>query len=337
MTIHRWGSERWVNGCCRIRAIGLLVTVMILTSCGGPQETTTNPPSAREPGFPRTVDHVMGSTEIPDKPVRIVALDQTFVDAAFTLDVPLAAFTDISPNAERLPAYLSEFRNTLGKDAVSLGDLDNPNLEKLASLRPDLILSAKIRHEELYDELSQIAPTVFSETTGPTWKENLRLLAEALGEEAIAEERIDRYEARARAVGDAIRVKEGRNPTISLIRFLGQENRLYQKASFSGIVLEDAGLARPPSQDVDGFAVAVSEERIPDADADRIYYTVFDLEEARGARERFLANPLWGQLKGEVTEVSDEVWGLAVGLQGAEAMLDDLAESFGVDPARDNR
>lgn len=318
----------------RIRPVALLVTAVLLASCGSPQEAATN--ELPESGFPKTVDHVMGSTEIPTKPVRIVALDQTFVDAAFTLGVPLAGFTDISPNAERLPGYLAEFSGTLGKEAVSLGELDNPNLEQLASLRPDLILSAKIRHEDLYDELSQIAPTVFSETTGPTWKENLILLAEALGEEEKAKERIAQYESRAKAIGDAIRAKEGRNPTISLIRFLGQENRLYQKASFSGIVLEDTGLARPPSQDIDDFAVAVSEERIPDADADRIFYTVYDLEAARAAQERFQANPLWGRLEGRVTEVSDEVWGLAVGLQGAEAMLDDLAKSFEVEAGSKN-
>jgi iron complex transport system substrate-binding protein len=314
----------------RISLIGFLLAAMVLASCGSPQDAGTSE-STGTAGYPVTVDHVMGTTEIPSQPMRIVALDQTFVDAAFTLGIPLAGFTDLSPNAERLPAYLAEFRSSLGKETVSLGDLDNPNLEQLASLRPDLILSAKIRHEDLYDELSQIAPTVFSETTGPTWKENLRLLAEATGEQEAAEDRIAQYESRAKAVGDAIRAKQGRNPTISLIRFLGQENRLYQKASFSGIVLEDAGLARPPSQDVDGFAVAVGEERIPDAEADRIFYTVYDLEEARAARERFQANPLWGTLKGEVTEVSDEVWGLAVGLQGAEAMLDDLAASFDVE------
>lgn len=200
-----------------------------------------------------------------------------------------------------------------------------------------MIVSAKVRHEDLYDELSQIAPTVFSDSTGPDWKDNVRLLAEAVGIEELAEERISSYEQRARAIGNAIRTKVGHNPTISLIRFIGQENRLYQKDSFSGIVLEDTGLARPPSQDVEEFAVAVSEERIPDADAEYVFYTVYDLDEARSARERFMANPLWDQLTGEVMEVSDETWGLAVGMQGVHAMLDDLAEVFGVsaDPQTD--
>lgn len=40
-----------------------------------------------------------------------------------------------------------------------------PNLEQLVVLKPDLILFAKVRHEQLYDQLSKIAPTVFN-TTG---------------------------------------------------------------------------------------------------------------------------------------------------------------------------
>lgn len=324
---------------CRLTAVLIGITVSLAAGCAGDpidDESQTGAAPAADDAFPRTVSHAMGSTEVTTRPVRIVALDQTFVDAAFTLDVPLAGFTDVTGSEGALPAYLSEFEDTLGKDAESLGDLDNPNLEQLLALRPDLIVSAKIRHEDIYDQLSKIAPTVFSETTGPTWKQNIRLLAEALGQEDLAEARIANYEDRANKVGDAIRAKQGRNPTISVVRFIGPENRLYQKESFSGIVLEDVGLARPPSQDVDDFAVAVSEERIPDADADRIYITVSDRDEARAARDRFFTNPLWERLSGEVTEVSDEVWGLAVGLQGAQAMLDDLATSFGIDPARDS-
>ena len=35
----------------------------------------------------------------------------------------------------------------------------------LRSLQPDLIVSAKVRHENVYAQLKGIAPTVFSETT----------------------------------------------------------------------------------------------------------------------------------------------------------------------------
>ncbi|MDQ4039764.1 MAG: hypothetical protein M3313_15790 [Actinomycetota bacterium] len=80
------------------------------------------------------------------------------------------------------------------------------------------------------------------------------------------------------------------------------------------------------------FAAEISEERILDADADHIYVTVSASDEATQAQQRFTANPLWGQLTGEVFVVDDAVRGLAVGLQGAQAMLNDLARTFGVAP-----
>ncbi|MEX2587832.1 MAG: iron-siderophore ABC transporter substrate-binding protein [Actinomycetota bacterium] len=308
----------------------LLAAALLASGCT--DATTDQPSDATAPNdaaFPRTVDHAMGSTEIPAQPERIAALDQTFVDAAFSLDLSLVGFTDVSPESGGLPGYLEQFHSTLGADAESLGSLDSPNLETLASLRPDLIVSAKIRHEELYDELGQIAPTVFADSTGPDWKENLLLLGKSVGIEDRAEQLLADYERRAQAIGDAIREKEGRNPTISVVRFVG-ETRLYQKDSFSGIVLADTGLARPASQDVDEFALAISEERISDADADHIFVGTYDIAEAHEDEQRFTSNPLWGQLDGEIHRIDDEVWGTAVGLQGAHAMLDDLAEVFGV-------
>lgn len=316
-------------------ALALLLagSLLLAAGCGqteDPQEEANTDPAA---GFPRTVDHAMGSTTIPAAPKRIIALDQTFVDAAFSLDTPIVGFTELGSSGSRLPDYLGEANRRFGKEAVSVGTLAEPSLELIAQLKPDLILSAKIRHEEIYDRLTQIAPTVFSETTGPTWKQNVALLGLATGQEELADERIGSYEERARMIGDAIRDKLGRNPTVSVVRFVG-ETRLYQKASFSGIVLADTGLARPPSQDVDDFALAISEEQIPEADADYIFTGTYDIDEAHEDENRFKTNPLWERLQGEIHVIDDEVWGTAVGLQGAQAMLDDLARIFEVDDSR---
>ena len=65
-------------------------------------------------------------------------------------------------------------------------------MEKIASLKPDLIIGNKIRQEAVYDKLNAIAPTVFSETLRGDWKENFKLYAKALnleekGNEVIAE------------------------------------------------------------------------------------------------------------------------------------------------------
>lgn len=322
----------------RARRIGLmLATALALASCGsgGDEGEAGAAPAA---GFPRTITHAMGQTEIPAEPKRVLTMDQAFVDAAFTLDVPIVGYTELPASGSALPEYLGQERQTLAAQARSVGTLAQPNLEAIAALQPDLIISAKVRHEAIYDQLSQIAPTVFSETVGSVFKDNIRLLARATGKEGLAEQRIGAYEQRARQVGDAIRAKVGRNPTISVVRFLG-DVRLYYKSSYSGVVLSDAGLARPPSQDVfdpEEIALDISAERIPAADADHIFVSVYDDGTGMPAQiaDQFRANPLWGQLRGQIHPVDDTIWGTAVGLQGAQGILDDLAATFQVDPAR---
>jgi len=308
------------------------VVALALTGCGGSSEKKEDPGQASaNAGFPRTVEHAMGKTEIPAKPKRVVALDTSFVDATLILHTPVVGFTDYRTINGKLPDYLGEDRAKYGADAVSVGTLAEPNLEKIAALKPDLIISAKVRHEKLYAQLSKIAPTVMTETTGPTWKDNIRLEAKALGEEDRATEEITNYETAAKAVGASINEK-AKNPTISVVRFVDGPTRLYQNASFSGIVLKDAGLKRPKSQDVNGFAAEISAERIKDADGDAIFVATYNDEKglSKKTADQFKANPLWKPLAPKVHEVPDITWMTAVGLQGAWSILTDLCTTFDV-------
>jgi len=316
----------------RVRLGALVVVVALaLTGCGGSDKKEDPAQASSNAGFPRTIEHAMGKTEIPSKPKRVVALDTSFVDATLMLQTQVVGYTDYRTINGKLPDYLGPDRTTYGSEAQSVGTLAEPNLEKIAALKPDLIISAKVRHEKLYAQLSKIAPTVMTETTGPTWKDNIRLEAKALGTEDLAAEQITAYETAAKAVGKAINEK-AKNPTISVVRFVDGPTRLYQNASFSGIVLKDAGLKRPKSQDVNGFAAEISAERIKDADADAIFVATYadDKGLSKKTADQFKANPLWKPLAPKVHEVPDITWMTAVGLQGAWSILTDLCTTFDV-------
>jgi iron complex transport system substrate-binding protein len=310
----------------------LAVAALALSACGSSDSgDSPDAAGASAAGFPRTVEHAMGKTEIKTKPKRVVALDASFVDATLILDTPVVGYTDYRSINGKLPDYLGDDRTTYGSEAQAVGTLAEPNLEKIAELNPDLIITAKVRHEKLYDQLSAIAPTIMSETTGPTWKDNLRLEAKALGAEDLAEKELSSYEQAAKTVGAAINAKAG-NPTISVVRFVDGPTRLYQNASFSGIVLKDAGLKRPASQDVNDFALEISPERIKDADADAIFVATYADEKGLSAKTaaQFKTNPLWKPLATKVHEVPDLTWMTAVGLQGAWSILTDLAKTYDV-------
>jgi iron complex transport system substrate-binding protein len=313
------------------------VALLALTACG--QATTTGPSAPAGQGWtPVTIEHAMGRTEIRDQPKKVAALDTSYVDAALALETEVVAYTRY--RTDTLPDYLAQDTAKYAKNAKAVGDLANPNLEELATIGPDLIVSAKVRHEQIYDKLTQIAPTVFSVTTGPTWKDNIRLLGKALGKEELANKKIAVYEARAKKVGDAIRAKVGHNPSISLARFVAGEQtvRLYTEKSFpGGVLFADTGLARPEGQPTsDKISVDLSQEQISSLDAERIFVSAWadPKGDTQKIKEKYSANPLWGQLKGRQQDVQDLVWVSSVSLQGAHAMLDDLAKGFGVDPAR---
>ncbi|MFC4002791.1 ABC transporter substrate-binding protein [Prauserella oleivorans] len=321
----------------RVALAAAAVACFTLTGCSPSGEEPADT-AAQQGGFPRTVSHAMGETTVERKPARVAALDSSYVDAALALETEVVAYTKY-PSSDGLPGYLGDDAR-FAKGGRVVGELSSPDVEALYDAAPDLIVSARIRHESIYRELSNVAPTVFSETTGATWKDNIRLLAKALGKERLAEEKIGAYERRAKAIGEAIRAKHGRMPTYSLVRFIEGEPtvRLYTSNSFPGIVMSDVGLQRPQGQpdSQDDIAVDLSQEQIGKLDADRVFVSSYAdaTQQAEDPRAMFQSNPLWGTLKGAIGDVDDETWYVSVSLQGAHAMLDDIARQFGVDPAR---
>ncbi|OIJ27673.1 ABC transporter substrate-binding protein [Nocardioides luteus] len=297
-----------------------------LSACGAGE---TDADAAKEHSV--TIEHAMGSTTIKGEPQRIVALDSSLADATLLLDKDLVGITTYRGYSTDLPDYLGDDREHAA-EVVSVGDQTTPSLEKIAALKPDLIVSIKVRHEALYDQLSKIAPTIMPETSAHLFKENLLMLGKAVGQEQKAQEEIAAYEKTAKEVGDAINEKAG-NPTISVTRFLDGPTRLYTKGTYSGVVLADAGLARPTSQETNDFALDISEEKIADADADKVFVTTYEDEEGIAVKTKaaFERNPLWKPIAPKVTEVSDTTWMTAVSLQGAYYILSDLAKTFGVD------
>ncbi len=320
------------------RSATAVAALALLTACAGSGSgsgsTATSQTQEKQTdstAFPRTITHDKGVTEIPARPKRIVALDNSLVEAVVLLERPLVGGISSYRDQKGFPPYLGDAVT----DTEDVGPLETPDLEAIAALEPDLIVSATVRHDALYDELSKIAPTVFVKTTGPQWQQNITTLGDVLGAEQQAADSLADYKARAKEVGKAVNAKAG-SPTVSVVRFLDGPTRLMQKSSFIGNILSDAGLARPASQDVDAFAAEVGEEQIRQADGDQIFVTSFS--GGQDAKERFQRNPLWQQLAGvkagKVTDVADEIWMTSVSVQGAHLVLDDLAKTFGVDPAR---
>ncbi|MEV0372137.1 iron-siderophore ABC transporter substrate-binding protein [Streptomyces sp. NPDC050636] len=330
-------SRFTLRGVSRLLAALLAVVLgtAALAACGDKKSSADDASKAGASGaFPRTVKTVKGDVKIPAQPKRVVVLDTGELDDVTMLGIkPVGAVSPHMKTEGGFPAYLKD----KVKDVTDVGPLLEPNLEKIASLRPDLILSSKVRHDKVYDKLQKLAPTVFTETTGGPWKANLKVHAEALGLEKQAAKQLKAYESQAKALGEVIKKKyDGKMPSASVVRFVAGPTRLYQKSSFSGVVLNDIGLARPKSQsstDPVNPMLNVSPEEIDKAEADLVFVTVAD-EPDKTQKKDVTSNPVWkdlGAVKNDkVFDVPDETWMSGIGVQAAKHMLADVAKAAGV-------
>jgi iron complex transport system substrate-binding protein len=309
-----------------LSATGLtLAAALSLTACGGTGDAESAAPASAtaDAAFPRTVEHAMGETELAERPERVVVLDTGELDSVLSLDVtPVGAVTtDVS---DGFLSYLADG----AADVEVVGTIAEPNLEAIAALQPDLILSNKVRHEDLYGQLSQIAPTVFAERVGAVWKDNFLLAAEALGLEEEAERRLTAYEEQAAALGESLGNPAG--TTVSAVRFVDGVIRVYTPESFLGTVLTDTGLDQLalPTDRTPTFA-ELSAEQLTSADADIVLFSSYGAAEDSG-EAAVVAGPLWPRLtavgEGRAHAVEDDVFFTGIGLTAANLIVEDLTD-----------
>ncbi|WP_066175212.1 ABC transporter substrate-binding protein [Bacillus marinisedimentorum] len=305
----------------------------VLAACGGTEEESKSEENGGQEGGTAeeteqaenvTVEHAMGETEVPAEPKRVVILTNEGTEALLSMDVtPAGAVQSWTGD----PWY-DHIKDQM-KDVENVGTESQVNLEAIAKLEPDLIIGNKMRQEEIYPQLEAIAPTVFAETLRGNWKENFELYSKAVNKEEKGQQVLDDYQARI----ENIREEAGENlkKEVSIVRFMPGDARIYHKDSFSGVILEEIGFARPESQDKEDFAEKnATKERIPAMDGDVIFYFTYETGDGEGlANEKEWVNdPLWQNLsavqEGNVHKVDDAIWNTAGGVIAANLMLDDV-------------
>ncbi|MFE3719197.1 ABC transporter substrate-binding protein [Streptomyces cyaneofuscatus] len=278
-------------------------------------------------GAPRTVKTAMGDVKVPAAPQRVVVLDTAELDSALTLGVKPVGATHADVD--------SGFLNYLPKDQVAgitdVGQMMTPNLEAIAGLKPDLILTSKIRHGDKYAELSKIAPTVMTENTGYPWKENFQVHAEALNKKAEAKMVTDDYARHVADVTKALGGKEKAGATeVNMVRFVeGADIRIYGKKNYIATILADVGLGRPAITDKakDGFSYDVSPEKIDLADADAVFHSTYG-DPKKSKETQTTGSGLWKNMdavkNGKVFAVDDQLWIQGIGYTAADKILHEL-------------
>ncbi len=301
----------------------LLATAFFLASCGGGISEDSG--SSETTSETRTVEHALGMSEVPVEPQRVVDLaGGAGVDRLLTLGVVPIASWGAPGDKTGVPTWFEDVDWPVDVEANEIENVasgESVSIEKIAALKPDLIIGYDYSFEGIYEELSEIAPSVgITPANGPEWKESFRKTALAVGREAEYEEWLSNYEERLEELRSEIQT-EGK--TVSLL-WNGDPSavRIYASGSQPGTIVEEAGFELPTIAQVEeGGPIpgvpspAVSLEQIPEVDADTIF-VMTDLQNDPESLDEFdatyAASPLWERLeavqRGQVYPVDIYLW-----------------------------
>lgn len=198
--------------------IGLLgiVMAMSMVACSNSPDTsgtTSGEGAASDQGSEMiTVEDMKGTVSIPANPQRVVDVSGS-ADELIILDVPFVGSANTSMfDGVTVPPNLEEYFTennveVVGNYSGSVGEL---NLEKIAELNPDLIIM-NIRHEKVYDQLKEIAPTVMldDDMNYVNWKGRFQQLSEWFGKEDIVTQWLEDYDKKSAEFAEKVKAVTG--------------------------------------------------------------------------------------------------------------------------------
>lgn len=172
---------------------GLLVVVMaiVMSACGtkNTQEPVANNGASTEAATETatektelTFTHKLGQTTVKKNPEKVVVFDFGILDSLDKMGVEVTGV----PQAN-IPSYLEKYMDAKYEN---VGGLKEPDFEKISSIEPDLII-VSTRQVDMYEELNEIAPTLYFEIDYANYLDsftaNMNILGQIYGKEDVVE------------------------------------------------------------------------------------------------------------------------------------------------------
>ncbi|WP_342561594.1 iron-siderophore ABC transporter substrate-binding protein [Paenibacillus sp. FSL R7-0345] len=329
--------------------VWMLALVLVLTACGSnggnvntgnaaqataasaepspasETQASATPEAQAAAAYPVTIKHIKGEYTLTEKPKVIAALDVKFIDQLIALGEQPAGSVVAGAKGATFPEYLGE----LG-DVQVLGTRDEPNLEAIVALKPDLILMTDFQ-EEAYESVSKIAPTIVLDFY-EDWRATLATMGEITGKQAEAKTVQQAYEDKLTGLREQLKAKLG-NETVALIRPRPEGIRVHGPEHRTGSILyDDLGLNAPEfvTAITEDTSVEISMETVADIGADR-YFLLSDDLFAKDAEE--LANsPVWKSMdavkNNRAYDVNATLWIAYYGPIAINIIVDQAAEAL---------
>ncbi|MGJ9458684.1 ABC transporter substrate-binding protein [Oceanobacillus sp. CF4.6] len=325
-----------------MKKLGLLLAlfiVLILTACGGSNETA-NESETNTDERTITIEDAMGEQTIEGIPENIVVLEWSYAEDLLALGIQPAGVAD-----------LDGFNQWVNIDAAfdesveDVGTRQEPNLEAIARLNPDLIIGVDFRHEQHLNSLKDIAPVVtfapYGEEAIEDHYQNMinefQTVAKIVDKEAEAEQVLadlaDFTEEQVARVSDA--GLEG-STYIATQAFTAQNTpvlRLFTENSIVSQVMSNLGFVNAYESDtVETYGYTeVTIEALQNFQNENLEFLYIVQEDDNVFANQLKGNPVWENLsfvlEGNTHALPGDTWTFG-GVLSAEVLTEELVNAM---------
>lgn len=229
------------------------------------------------------VEHTLGAVEICGTPQRIVALEWTYAENLLALDIQPLGIADMNgyQNWVRIPVALDDA-------VIDVGTRNEPNLELLANLAPDLIIAVAFRVEHNLEQLNAIAPTLVFDpypvagelTQHAEMRATFAAIAQVVGKSTEAEAVLAELDATYARLGAEIAEAGRAGQRFVLAQAFGGDTvqiRLFTENAMATEIVENLGLVNGWDDGFQTFGfTTVSIETLPELGDLAFFYVVQD-------------------------------------------------------------
>ena len=277
----------------------------------------------------KTIVHDFGTTELKKAPKRIVILDNLYGEILDPLDItPVGATTGQADSQEFSTLFKKQYKDA---KVVSVGWQGNPDLDKIAELKPDLILITG-EQEDLYDELSEIAPTVgYQINIDENWDyhETSLKVAEIFDKRDEMKKDLDRLDAREAVFAENVKAKFG-NQKLMYLRVTDNDIRYYAYGHF-GYLYDTYHFNRAETFNPDDMFQVIDPDKLKDINPDLL---IVQADSQELLDNKLKNSPVWTSLKAvqnnKVIYADYSTYMLGFGIVSQEAIMKQISDEWGL-------
>ncbi|UDI77162.1 ABC transporter substrate-binding protein [Staphylococcus taiwanensis] len=270
------------------------------------------------------------TVEVPDTIESAVALEYSFVEPLAKLNINVTGIADDN-DEKNLDASIKDSISNY----ISVGTRLEPDTEAIKKAEPQLILADKNRHENIFDQLNQIAPTVLLESFDANYEESVdvfKQIADLASEAGKGNEVVEQHNQKINDLSKDVTIDKDKT-TIAAVptseglyvhasnSYVGQ---FLSKVGFNSSLSENEESNLPEYMGAD--YLKVDADKLSSFNPERVFIMVDN--DNQKDYDNLKESDAWKQVEAvqhnRVHEVNRERWAKYRGLIASELILEDI-------------